>query len=50
METSVVSYLANSKPKEQVDERVKAKAKTEKRLAKKKLKEEVNGTESGSSL
>ena len=27
METSVASYLANSKPKEQVDERVKAKAK-----------------------
>ena len=50
METSVASYLANSKPKEQVDERVKAKAKTEKRLAKNKLKEEVNGTESGSSL
>ena len=45
METSVASYLANSKPKEQVDERVKAKAKTEKRLAKKKLKEEINGTE-----
>ena len=44
MNTDVASYLANTKPKEQLDEREKAKIKTEKRLAKKKLKEEMNGT------
>jgi hypothetical protein len=50
MNTDVASYLANTEPKPEVDLLAKAKAKTEKRLAKKKLKEEMNGTESRSSL
>ena len=50
MDVAVASYLSRNIPKPEVDGRIKAKAKTEKRLAKNKLKEEVNGTESGSSL
>ena len=50
MDVAVASYLGRNVPKPEVDERVRARAKTEKRLAKNKLKEEVNGTESGSSL
>ena len=44
MNTAVANYLAHTEPKPEVDEREKARAKTEKRLAKKKLKEEMNGT------
>ena len=50
MDVAVASYLGRNIPKPEIDERVKAKAKTEKRLAKNKLKEEVNGKESRSSL
>ena len=46
MNTDVASYLAKTEPKPEVDLLAKAKAKTEKRIAKKKLKEEMNGTES----
>ena len=50
MNTAVANYLANTEPKPEIDEFEKARAKTEKKEAKKKLKEEINGTESGSSL
>ena len=50
MDVAVASYLGRNIPKPEIDERVKARAKTEKRLAKNKLKEEVNGKESRSSL
>jgi hypothetical protein len=50
MNTAVASYLARTEPQPEVNEFEKARAKTEKKEAKKKLKEEMNGTESGSSL
>ena len=50
MNTAVLSYVAKTVPKPEVNEFEKARAKTEKKEAKKKLKEEINGTESGSSL
>lgn len=45
MDVAVASYLGRNIPKPEVNERDKARAKTEKRLAKNKLKEEVNGKE-----
>jgi len=45
MDVAVASYLGRNIPKPEVDERDKARAKTEKRLAKNKLKEEVDGKE-----
>ena len=50
MNTAVLSYVAKTVPKPEVNEFEKARAKTEKKEAKKKQKEEMNGTESGSSL
>jgi hypothetical protein len=50
MDVAVASYLGRNIPKPEVNERDKARAKTEKRLTKKILREEVNGKESGSSL
>lgn len=50
MNTAALSYVAKTVPTPEVNEFEKAKAKTEKRLAKNKLKEEMNGTESGISL
>lgn len=50
MNTAVLSYVAKTVPKPEVNEFEKARAKTEKKEAKKKQKEEINGTESGSSL